>query len=130
VGEAENGLDAVRMNQELKPDVITMDLEMPDMDGLAASKQIMNDAPRPIIMVSAFTQKESKATLDALNLGASDYVSKSSSYLGLDIAHIETELKNKIRQWASASESTRKQKRLENLTRLGKIHHTLSQRHG
>src|SRR5579872_2989116 len=79
VGEARNGTEAVAMARELKPDAITLDIVMPEMDGLEACAQIMKDvAPRPaIIMVSAHTQVGAEAAVQALRLGAVDFVSKS-----------------------------------------------------
>lgn len=99
VGEARNGVAAVNMNRELKPDVITMDVEMPDMDGLAAARAIMAERPAPIIMVSSLTQKGAQVTVEALSAGAVDFISKSSSFVQLDIVQIDRELKEKIHFW-------------------------------
>jgi two-component system chemotaxis response regulator CheB len=76
VGEAENGAEAVMMVARLKPDVITMDIEMPVMDGIAATRRIMQSAPRPILMFSSLTTDGAKATLAALEAGAVDYLPK------------------------------------------------------
>jgi two-component system, chemotaxis family, protein-glutamate methylesterase/glutaminase len=102
VGEARNGTEAVAMARELKPDAITLDIEMPEMDGLEACAQIMKDvAPRPaIIMVSAHTQVGAEAAVQALRLGAVDFVSKSSLFAKTDLAHIDSELRPKLRAWA------------------------------
>ena len=121
VGEANNGQEAVDMVQKVNPDVISMDLEMPLMNGLEATKEIIARCPRPIIMVSAFTQEESESTLEAMKLGASDYVSKSSDFLGLDIAHIEIALKEKVREWSKRSPAVQAEKRRENLNHLESI---------
>ncbi len=76
VGEAANGAEAVEMATKLKPDVITMDIEMPVMDGITATKRIMQDNPRPILMFSSLTTDGAQATLDALDAGAVDYLPK------------------------------------------------------
>jgi two-component system, chemotaxis family, protein-glutamate methylesterase/glutaminase len=102
VGEARNGLEAVAMARDLKPDAITLDIEMPEMDGLEACTQILRDVvPRPaVIMVSAHTQAGGEAAMQALRLGAVDFVSKSSVFAKTDLAHIDSELRPKLRAWA------------------------------
>lgn len=103
VGEAANGAIAVKMAEELRPDIITMDLEMPEMNGFEAIQHIMQRFPTPIIVISSLTQAGVNETFRALELGAVDYISKSSSFVQLDIAHIEKELREKIRFWAKRS---------------------------
>ncbi|MCL1073918.1 protein-glutamate methylesterase/protein-glutamine glutaminase [Shewanella dokdonensis] len=76
VGLAANGLEAVRMAAELKPNVITMDIEMPVMDGITAVRKIMESTPTPILMFSSLTHEGAKATLDALDAGALDFLPK------------------------------------------------------
>lgn len=76
VGTAVNGAEAVKLAAELKPQVITMDIEMPVMDGITAVKQIMASSPVPILMFSSLTHDGAKATLDALEAGALDFLPK------------------------------------------------------
>jgi two-component system chemotaxis response regulator CheB len=76
VGYAANGLEAIQKNIELKPDVITMDVEMPIMDGIAAVAKIMQTAPTAILMFSSLTQAGAQVTLDALEAGAVDFIPK------------------------------------------------------
>jgi two-component system chemotaxis response regulator CheB len=76
VAEAANGAEAVDMAAKLRPDVITMDIEMPVMDGITATKRIMQGSPRPILMFSSLTTDGAQATLDALDAGAVDYLPK------------------------------------------------------
>lgn len=77
VGEASNGREAIEKTVRLKPDVITMDFEMPLMDGISAVKSIMNQQPTPILMFSSLTLKGARVTLDALEAGAVDFLPKS-----------------------------------------------------
>ena len=76
IGEAANGAEAVEMAARLKPDVITMDIEMPVMDGITATRRIMQASPCPVLMFSSLTTDGAKATLDALDAGAVDYLPK------------------------------------------------------
>lgn len=96
VGRAKNGQEAVEMNLKLKPDVITMDVEMPIMNGLEALKKIMSDRPTKVIMVSSLTTEGAKETIEALNSGAYDFVSKPSGQISLDIRKVKEELTAKI----------------------------------
>jgi two-component system chemotaxis response regulator CheB len=102
VGEARNGREAIELARTLKPDIITMDVEMPELDGLSATQQILaGPPPTPIlIMVSGHTQRGTEATIKALSLGAVDFVSKSSSFAEQDLGHVDTELSEKLRYWA------------------------------
>lgn len=98
VGMAKNGLEAIEMAEQFKPDIITMDIEMPTMDGITALERIMKSNPTPVIMVSSLTKEGADATLKALDLGAVDFMTKDSqSFGGTDI---EKGLKDKIRKFA------------------------------
>jgi two-component system chemotaxis response regulator CheB len=98
IGTARNGAEGVEKVEELKPDLVTMDIEMPQMDGLTALRKIMNSHPLPVMMVSSLTSDGAKATLDALELGAVDFIPKQLSYVSLDIVKIKETLIQKI--WA------------------------------
>jgi two-component system chemotaxis response regulator CheB len=84
VGEARNGRDALEKAEALKPDVITMDVEMPVMDGISAVKAIMEKRPTPILMFSSLTHHGAQATLDALEAGALDFLPKKFEDIAQD----------------------------------------------
>lgn len=75
-GRAQNGREAVEMTRELRPDVVTMDVEMPEMNGIEAVSRIMTDCPTPILMVSSLTTEGGQITAEALEAGALDFVPK------------------------------------------------------
>lgn len=77
IGIARNGQDAIEKIQRLKPDIVTMDVEMPEMDGIQALKRIMNSCPVPVIMLSNYTEEGAKTTVEALEIGAVDFFLKS-----------------------------------------------------
>lgn len=91
------GSDALDKIASLDPDVVTLDVEMPGLDGLQTLHCIMHEFPRPVIMVSAATEKDADKTFTALAAGAFDYVPKQLSATSLDILHIQTDLIAKIR---------------------------------
>ncbi|EGD52003.1 response regulator receiver modulated CheB methylesterase [Thermoanaerobacter ethanolicus JW 200] len=77
IGIARNGVDAIEKIQRLKPDIVTMDVEMPEMDGITALKEIMKTNPVPIVMLSNYTEEGAETTIKALELGAVDFFLKS-----------------------------------------------------
>ena len=81
-GEASNGREAVEMAASLRPDLITMDVAMPLLDGISAVREIMRDHPTDILMVSALTRDGARATLDALHAGAVDFLAKQGGVTG------------------------------------------------
>ncbi len=102
IGTANDGVEGVEKAVELRPDVVTMDIEMPRMNGIEATTEIMRVAPVPIIMVSSISLDGAKATLDALDAGAVDYISKNISNSALDVMQIEKNLVEKIRTFANS----------------------------
>ena len=106
VGSAGNGIEAIERIGRLKPDVATMDVEMPLMDGLQALKEIMRINPTPVIMVSSLTHEGARVTLDALDLGAVDYVPKPGSTFTTNILSLKDELINKIHNAAGSNPQT------------------------
>lgn len=77
VGVASNGQEAIEKTLSLRPDVITMDYEMPVMDGITAVREIMKRAPTPVLMFSSLTYEGARVSLDALDAGAADYLPKN-----------------------------------------------------
>src|SRR2546427_7669577 len=97
VGNAKDGREAVAMAESLKPDVITMDINMPHVDGLQATAEIMTANPRPIVIVSSESREGAAATLRALELGAIEFVAKPSSGIDLDMHSVQDDLLRKVR---------------------------------
>lgn len=97
IGTARDGSDALAKIASLNPDVVTLDIQMPGLDGLATLRCIMNQFPRPVIMVSSVTEHDANATFTALGAGAFDYIPKQMSETSLDIHHIREDLVAKIR---------------------------------
>ncbi len=97
MGEAENGEQAVKLACEGRPDVITMDVEMPVMDGIAATRQIMQRCPAPILMLSHLTRHGAQATFDALDAGALDFLLKPEGMEQGAPEHFASLLKAKLR---------------------------------
>lgn len=99
---ARNGKEAIDENREFQPDVVTLDINMPEMDGLTALSHIMTTRSVPVIMVSSLTEKGALATFEALALGAVDYVAKPGGTISLSIEEVRDELIEKVRTAARA----------------------------
>jgi len=97
IGTARDGLEAIEKAKELKPDVMTLDVEMPRMDGITALKQIMSENPLPVLMLSSMTVEGAQATMDALSAGAVDFIPKQISYVSMDISKVKQDLISKIK---------------------------------
>ncbi len=94
---ARNGADALRELETFKPDVITLDINMPEMDGLTCLSHIMQIHPCPVVMVSSLTTKGALATFEALALGAVDFVGKPDGTMSLNLDSVARELEIKVR---------------------------------
>jgi two-component system chemotaxis response regulator CheB len=105
VGSASNGLEALAKIPVLTPDVVTLDVEMPHMDGLAALEQIMAECPTPVVMVSSLTQRGARTTIQALMRGAIDFVAKPASNVAT--GEVMEELIVKVKAAASARPTSR-----------------------
>jgi two-component system chemotaxis response regulator CheB len=109
VGQAQNGVEVLEMSAALNPDVITLDIEMPRLDGLGALQRIMEENPKPVIMVSSLSQEGAEVTLQAFDLGAFECIPKQLSYASLDIIKIREQLVAKVK--AAARFKPRRAKR-------------------
>ncbi len=96
IAKARNGREAINRVKELQPDVVTMDIEMPEMDGLTALQSIMRETPVPVIMLSSLTREGADQTLRALQLGAVDFIAKPSGQISLDIEQVSQDIVKKI----------------------------------
>ncbi|MFB1081091.1 chemotaxis response regulator protein-glutamate methylesterase [Jeotgalibacillus sp. JSM ZJ347] len=103
VGTARNGKDAIAKVRLLKPEVVTMDVEMPEMNGLEALKIMMNENPLPVIMLSSTTKQGAENALLAMDYGAVDFIAKPSGTISLDLHLVKKELVQKV---INASQAT------------------------
>lgn len=99
-GQARDGREAVSLAESLQPDVITMDVNMPHLDGLGATELIMTQNPRPIVIVSSESRDGAASTLRALELGAVDFVPKPTNGIDLDMQNVGQELTRKLKMAA------------------------------
>lgn len=97
IDTARNGKDALEKTNRLKPDVITMDIEMPVMDGLTALKKIMEVNPTPVVMVSSLTKEGAEVTLEALELGAVEFIAKPGGSISLNLDDIKDQIIEKVK---------------------------------
>jgi two-component system chemotaxis response regulator CheB len=98
VGTASNGFEAIEIVKTHRPSVVTLDVEMPEMDGLTALERIMKECPTPVIMVSALTKEGAEVTLKALQLGAVDFIAKPSGSIPWTFTRSRTNLCQRLRQ--------------------------------
>jgi two-component system chemotaxis response regulator CheB len=96
VGCARNGKEGIEKTISLRPDVVTLDMEMPVMNGTAFLQSIMKRHPVPVVMLSAYTKEGARETIEALRLGAVDFVPKPSGSISLDIRDVKDELIAKV----------------------------------
>src|SRR5215213_5121862 len=102
VGTAPDPLIARERIKALNPDVITLDIEMPHMDGVSFLRKIMTLRPMPVVMISTLTQAGAEITLEALEIGAVDFIAKPASDLANAMADLATELHAKVKGAARA----------------------------
>jgi two-component system, chemotaxis family, protein-glutamate methylesterase/glutaminase len=100
---AHNGREGVELNRSFRPDVVTLDINMPEMDGITALSLMMAERPVPVIMVSSLTEKGALATFEALNLGAVDFITKPGGTISLSLDEVSKMLVGKVRAAAGAS---------------------------
>jgi two-component system chemotaxis response regulator CheB len=105
VGFARNGVDALKQITALDPSVVTLDLEMPQLDGMQVLDQVMSTSPRPIVVLSAGGEQFGDATLRALERGAVDFIKKPSGSISLDLVTIRSQLMEALRAAVSVDVS-------------------------
>jgi two-component system, chemotaxis family, protein-glutamate methylesterase/glutaminase len=98
IGQASDGLEALELVEELKPDVVTLDVEMPRMSGLTALKHIMVKYPVPTVMISALTKEGAQATYDAFRYGAADVIAKPSRRHDVSLEGQEADIVGKVKR--------------------------------
>ena len=97
INTARDGLEGVELAKKLKPDIITLDIEMPKMDGLTALKKIMEENPTPVLMVSSLTTEGADSTVKAMQLGAVDFIAKEVSFVSVNIIKIKEDIIRKVK---------------------------------
>jgi two-component system chemotaxis response regulator CheB len=98
IGTARNGKEGFELALKLHPDLITLDIEMPVMDGLTALKKIMSDCPTSVIMVSSLTSEGADSTIKAMELGAVDFIPKELSFISMNITKMKEDLIHKVKE--------------------------------
>ena len=111
VGTAQTGPETLTQIDQLQPDVITLDIDMPGLTGLEVLKRVMSDSPRAIIMISSLAQAGAEATIEALSLGAFDCLAKRLNYGSMDIINVQDELVEKIKAAACSPQNARRRSR-------------------
>lgn len=114
VATARDGQEGIEMVKSKMPDIVTMDIEMPRMDGLTALQKIMKEHPTPVLMVSSLTTEGAKETLKALEYGAVDFIPKELSYVNVSIIKIKEELVAKVKAIVSQKSLTLRLQRIQN----------------
>jgi two-component system chemotaxis response regulator CheB len=116
IATARDGLEGFELVKKLQPDLVTLDIEMPKMDGLAALKKIMAECPTDVIMVSSLTTEGADSTLKALELGAVDFIPKEMSFVNVNIVSIKEDLIRKIKTITKQRTAKSRLNRILNLT--------------
>ncbi len=106
VGEAENGREALAVVADTEPDVVTMDVEMPEMNGIEAVERLMDETPTPTLMLSAYTAEGAEETFAALDAGAVDFFAKPGGEVSMGVSRMEEQLVETVRSVAKADVST------------------------
>ncbi|WP_282137987.1 protein-glutamate methylesterase/protein-glutamine glutaminase [Rossellomorea aquimaris] len=96
IGIARNGEDAISKIKKFRPDVVTLDVEMPKMNGIEALRRIMVECPVPVVMLSSTTKEGAEETVKAMELGAVDFIAKPSGTISLDLHKVQDEMVEKV----------------------------------
>lgn len=115
VATARDGEEGYNLAKSIRPDIITLDIEMPKMDGLSALKKIMADCPTSVIMVSSLTTEGADVTIKALEYGAVDFIPKELSFVNVNIIKIKEDLVSKIKEIVKQRSLRERLKRIQKL---------------
>ncbi len=113
IGTARDGAEGFQRVKELHPDVVTLDIEMPRTNGLECLRMIMAECPTPVLVVSSITTAGARTTLQAMDLGAMDFIPKTQSFVAIEITRIEDELREKVKTIARQAARRRSISRLK-----------------
>ncbi|WP_435126300.1 protein-glutamate methylesterase/protein-glutamine glutaminase [Halobaculum sp. D14] len=102
VGEAKDGTEVLSVVRDTDPDVVTMDVEMPQMDGIEAVEELMREHPTPVLMLSAYTEDGAEETFEALDAGAVDFFAKPGGEVSMGVSRLEDQLVDTVRSVAGA----------------------------
>lgn len=128
IQQARNGEEAIELNLSFQPDVVTLDINMPAMDGLTALSRMMTERPVPVVMLSSLTEQGTLATLEALNLGAVDYIAKPGGTISLTLDKIKDDLVQRVTSAARARLRVARQSRAS-AQPLASSHRSAGQHH-
>ncbi|MBA4252281.1 MAG: chemotaxis response regulator protein-glutamate methylesterase [Chlorobiaceae bacterium] len=120
IGTAKDGIEGYNLVKATRPDIVTLDIEMPKMDGLTALKKIMADCPTPVLMVSSLTTEGAESTLKALEYGAVDFIPKELSFINVNIIKIKEDLIRKVKEIVKQKSLQDHLRRLKRTTLFGK----------
>ncbi len=126
IATARDGEEGYNLTKKLHPDLVTMDIEMPKMDGLTALQKIMHDCPVPVIMVSSLTSEGAELTIKAFEYGALDFIPKELSYINVNIIKIKEDLIRKVKEIVRQNSVRERLKRLQKLRGPSKLEINLS----
>jgi len=130
VRTARNGDEALALAHDFDPHVVTLDVQMPGMDGLICLGRIMIESPRPVVMISSLTEAGAEATLEAMELGAIDFIAKPDGAISLEIDRLTPIIIEKVRAAAAVriSGALRLRERIRHTTRRMTAERTVSKR--
>ncbi len=118
IGTARDGEEGYNIIKSLRPDIVTLDIEMPKMDGITALKKIMKDCPTSVLMLSSLTTEGAEVTIKALELGAVDFIPKELSFINVNIIKIKEELISKIKEIVKQRATRDRLKRVQKLSQF------------
>ena len=126
IGTARDGEEGYNIIKSLRPDIVTLDIEMPKMDGITALKKIMKDCPTSVLMLSSLTTEGADITIKALELGAVDFIPKELSFINVNIIKIKEELIAKIKEIVKQRATRDRLNRIQKLNQFSPLAQTKS----